>query len=108
MNEENPESDEPDITKASTFDKMAMTREFETKKLTDEDVWISNITSIMALEIDFETKAQMIVGSVADTKVVFAQLEKQHEDGKLTEEEFNLMFEACIEEFELAGVALEF
>ncbi|MHA2089593.1 MAG: hypothetical protein ACW98K_01940 [Candidatus Kariarchaeaceae archaeon] len=108
MNEENPESEEPDITKASTFDKMAMTREYEMKELTDEDVWISNITSIMALEIDFETKAQMIVGSVADTRVVFAQLEKHHEDGKLTEEEFNQIFEACIEQFEIAGVALEF
>ncbi|MHA2249768.1 MAG: hypothetical protein ACXAD7_05370 [Candidatus Kariarchaeaceae archaeon] len=108
MEEENHSRTNKDSPRASDFDKMAITREFETKKITNEIVWIKNIESIMELDIDFETMAQMIVGSVPDTKLVFDQLSKHHEEGKLTEEELNQIFEACVEEYEANGVQLEF
>ena len=108
MDEENHSRTKKDSPRASDFDKMAMTREFETKTITNEIVWIKNIESILLLDLDFETMAEMIVGSVPDTKLVFDQLSEHHDEGKLSEEELNQIFESCVEEYEVNGVQLEF
>jgi len=82
------------------FESMAREREEEAAKLTDLDVWKSVVEKAVILDSEPFIKADILLQSISDIGVIFAQLKVQNRKGNIPDQEYHDLLEIILEKLE--------
>ncbi len=82
------------------FHEMAKKREFEAKRISDEEIWRNVVKKVLLLNIEPDMKVTILMQSISDLAIILQQLKYFNSSGVLENKEYKQILEYCIEQIE--------